>query len=64
MKTTNALSQKSLWTLAGEAEMNDWIATLFWVVGLGVVFLTAVNLVLLRLVNKLWRENEELQPPF
>lgn len=44
--------------------MNDWIATLFWVVGLGVVFLTAINLVLLRLVNKLWRENEELQPPF
>ena len=44
--------------------MNDWIATLFWVVGLGVVFLTAVNLVLLRLVTKLWRENEELQPPF
>ena len=44
--------------------MNDWIATLFWVVGLGVVFLTAVNIVLVRLVTKLWRENEELQPPF
>ena len=44
--------------------MNDWIATLFWVVGLGVVFLTAVNIMLVRLVTKLWRENEELQPPF
>jgi hypothetical protein len=44
--------------------MNDWIATLFWIVGFGVVFLTAINLVLLRLVTKLWRENEELQPPF
>ena len=44
--------------------MNDWIATLFWIAGFGVVVLTAINLVLLRLVNKLWRENEELQPPF
>jgi len=44
--------------------MNDWIAFLFWIVGLGVVVLTAINLVLLRLVTKLWRENEELQPPF
>jgi cytoskeletal protein RodZ len=44
--------------------MNDWIALLFWIVGLGVVFLVAINLVLLRLVNRLWRENEELQPPF
>lgn len=44
--------------------MNDWIAFLFWIAGFGVVVLTAINLVLLRLVNKLWRENEELQPPF
>jgi cytoskeletal protein RodZ len=44
--------------------MNDWIAFGFWIVGLGVVFLTAVNIILARLVSKLWRENEELQPPF
>jgi len=44
--------------------MNDWIAFFFWIVGFGVVVLTAINLVLLRLVTKLWRENEELQPPF
>lgn len=44
--------------------MNDWIAFLFWIAGFGVVVLTAVNIVLVRLVTKLWRENEELQPPF
>lgn len=44
--------------------MNDWIALLLWIAGIGVVFLTAVNIILVRLVNKLWRENEELQPPF
>ena len=44
--------------------MNDWIGFLIWVCVAGVVFLTAISLVLLRLVTKLWRENEELQPPF
>jgi hypothetical protein len=44
--------------------MNEWVSFLIWVCVAGVVFLTAINLVLLRLVNKLWRENEELQPPF
>ncbi len=44
--------------------MNDWAAFMLWVAGIGVVSLTAVNIILVRLVTKLWRENEELQPPF
>ncbi len=44
--------------------MNEWASFMLWVAGFGVVVLTAINLVLLRLVTKLWRENEELQPPF
>ncbi len=44
--------------------MNDWAAFMLWVAGIGVVFLTTVNIILVRIVTKLWRENEELQPPF
>jgi uncharacterized protein (DUF983 family) len=44
--------------------MNEWVSFMLWVAGIGVVSLTAVNIILVRLVTKLWRENEELQPPF
>jgi len=44
--------------------MNGWAAFALSVAGFGVVFLTTVNIILVRLVNKLWRDNEELQPPF
>jgi hypothetical protein len=44
--------------------MNDWAAFMLWVAGFGVVALTTVNIILVRIVTKLWRENEELQPPF
>ena len=44
--------------------MNEWGTFALSVVGFGVVFLATVNIILVRLVTKLWRENEELQPPF
>jgi hypothetical protein len=44
--------------------MNDLLVIAFSIVAFGIVALTAINIILLRLVNKLWRDNEELQPPF
>ena len=44
--------------------MNEWATFALSVAGFGVVFLTTVNIILVRLVTKLWRDNEELQPPF